>query len=196
MFEPIIFRLAARYIRRRVLQSLLFILGVALGVALVIAIDLANNSASRAFALSTESVTGKATHQISAGSGGVPTTLYTDLRRTVGLREIAPIVQASVRVTEADNRPLRVLGVDVFAEPPFRAYLSSVEVRSETGNSFEALTRFISEPNTVLISQTLADRYAFEHSRCGWAPKPRPCALPASCSPPMRRVGRRWMTCC
>jgi len=162
MFQPVILRLALRYIRRRILQSLLFILGVALGVALVIAIDLANNSASRAFALSTESVTGKATHQISAGSTGVPTSLYTDLRRTLGLRMAAPIIQSSVRVIEADNRPLRVLGVDTFAEPPFRAYLSSVAVRSETGNTFEALTRFISEPNTALISQTLADRYGLD----------------------------------
>lgn len=159
MFQPVILRLALRYIRRRILQSLLFILGVALGVALVIAIDLANNSASRAFALSTESVTGKATHQITAGSTGIPTSVYTDLRRTLGLTLTAPIVQSSVRVIEADNRPLRVLGVDTFAEPPFRAYLSSTEVRSETGNTFEALTRFITEPNTALISQTLADRY-------------------------------------
>ena len=86
MFQPVILRLALRYIRRRILQSLLFILGVALGVALVIAIDLANNSASRAFALSTESVTGKATHQITAGSQGLPTSVYTGLRRTLGLR--------------------------------------------------------------------------------------------------------------
>jgi len=115
MFQPVILRLALRYIRRRLLQSLLFILGVALGVALVIAVDLANNSVCFAVAASTESVTGKATHQISAGSEGVPTTLYTTLRRTLGLREIAPIIQVSVRVIEANNRPLRVLGVDTFA---------------------------------------------------------------------------------
>ena len=39
-------------------------LGIALGVAVVVAIDLANTSASRAFALSTETVVGKATHQM------------------------------------------------------------------------------------------------------------------------------------
>jgi putative ABC transport system permease protein len=60
----ILLRLAQRYISRRLFQSILFILGVALGVAMVIAIDLANGSASRAFELSSESVAGKATHQI------------------------------------------------------------------------------------------------------------------------------------
>ena len=42
-----------RHLLRRPLLSLLCILGVALGVAVVIAIDLANDSASRAFNLST-----------------------------------------------------------------------------------------------------------------------------------------------
>ncbi|MBL8118058.1 MAG: ABC transporter permease, partial [Anaerolineae bacterium] len=78
--SPAIFRLARRYISRRLLQSVLFVLGVALGVAMVIAIDVANNSASRAFDLSAESITGKATHQILGGSSGLPTELYRQLR--------------------------------------------------------------------------------------------------------------------
>src|SRR5436309_206182 len=44
-----IFRLGQRYISRRLLQSVLFVVGVALGVAMVIAIDIANSSSSRAF---------------------------------------------------------------------------------------------------------------------------------------------------
>jgi putative ABC transport system permease protein len=56
MLRPVIFRLGLRYISRRFLQSVLFIIGVALGVAVVIAIDLANGSASRAFDLSAQSI--------------------------------------------------------------------------------------------------------------------------------------------
>jgi putative ABC transport system permease protein len=40
------------------------VLGVALGVAVVVSIDLANASARRAFTLSSEAVTGRATHQV------------------------------------------------------------------------------------------------------------------------------------
>jgi putative ABC transport system permease protein len=152
-------RLARRSISRRFLQSLLFILGVALGVAMVIAIDIANGSAKRAFALSTESVTGRATHQIVGNAGGVPTSLYRQIRVDLGLRESAPIVTDYIRATDFGNQPLRLLGVDPFAEPPFRSYLASVNADGEAQLGFAALTQFIAEPNTALVSQSLADRY-------------------------------------
>ena len=160
MIQPVLLRLARRYISRRFLQSLLFIVGVALGVAMVIAIDLANSSASRAFSLSAESVTGKATHQITGGPSRIPTELYTHLRVDLGLRDIAPIVTEYVRGVDLGDQPLRLLGVDVFAEPPFRSYLQTVEVEGEDPqNAFDALAAFIAEPNTVLISETLAKRF-------------------------------------
>ena len=56
-----------RYLLRHPWQIGLSILGVALGVAVVVAIDLANSTRTRAFALSTETVTGRATHQIVGG---------------------------------------------------------------------------------------------------------------------------------
>lgn len=157
MFQPVILRLGLRYISRRLFQSILFIIGVALGVAVVIAIDLANGSATRAFGLSSQSITGKATHQISAGSDGLPTNLYTEIRVDLGIRLSAPVVSEMIRAVDVPQ-PLRLLGIDPFAEPPFRNYLSTIEVIGEDDiSTFEALNRFISEPNTVLISQTLAD---------------------------------------
>lgn len=156
MFRSIIFRLGLRYISRRLFQSVLFIIGVALGVAVVIAIDLANGSASRAFNLSTLSVTGAATHQISAGPGGLPSELYRQIRLDLGIRDSAPIVSETVRI-QGITRPLRLLGVDPFAEPPFRTYLTTVEVIEEGDTSpIEALNRFIAQPGTVLISESLA----------------------------------------
>ncbi|MCU0513940.1 MAG: FtsX-like permease family protein [Anaerolineae bacterium] len=165
MFQPVLLRLALRWVSRRLFQSLLFIVGVALGVAVVIAIDLANGSASRAFALSGESITGRATHQITGGVNGLPTALYTQLRRELGLRDSAPIINELVRAVETGGRPLRLLGVDPFAEPPFRTYLETIRVVSEgsaEGDEFAALTRFISEPGSVLLSQSLADRYSLQ----------------------------------
>jgi len=156
---PLIPRLAGRYISRRFLQSILFVLGVALGVAVVIAIDIANSSANRAFNLSTDTITGKATHQIFGGSNGLPTEVYRRLRLELGLREVAPVVDEYVTAVELGEQPLLLLGVDPFAEPPFRSYLTTVTVEGENQNPFEALNNFISEPNTVLISGQLAERY-------------------------------------
>ena len=138
---PIILRLAGRYIQRRLLQSVLFVLGVALGVAVVIAIDLANGSASRAFALSTESVTGRATHQIIGGPSGLPTDLYTHLRVDLGLQAVAPVIEDYVRALDLGDTPLHLLGVDPFAEPPFRSYLTNVSVAGTAVERFRGAQR-------------------------------------------------------
>jgi putative ABC transport system permease protein len=134
----------------------MFILGVALGVAVVIAIDIANGSASRAFALSTESITGAATHQIVGGPGGLNSDLYTEVRLDLNLRESAPVVAEFVRATISEQ-PLRLLGVDPFAEPPFRQYLAA-DNAEDASDAFNALNRMIAEPNSIVISQSLAER--------------------------------------
>lgn len=161
MSRSIIFRLAGRYIERRFLESVLFVLGVALGVAVIIAIDVANSSAKRAFDLSAESVTGSATHQIIGGPTGLDSALYNQIRLNLRIRESAPVVEEYVRGVELDDRPLRLLGVDPFAEEPFRQYLGNINIDSEntSDSAFDALNRFIAEPRAVLISRTLADRF-------------------------------------
>lgn len=148
-----------RYINRRLFQSVLFVVGVALGVAMMIAIDLANTSSKRAFELSTQSVTGRATHQILGGPGGLPSDLYRRLRVDLRLEQIAPVIEDYVRGLNVGDQPLRVFGIDPFAEPPFRDYLTEVEVAGETQTAFQALNAFIARPNTAVISARLAERY-------------------------------------
>lgn len=162
MFSSVTFSLAQRWIARRPLQSVLFVLGVALGVAVVVAIDLANNSASRAFALSSESISGRANAQILGGTSGLPTEVYRALRLDLGLDAVAPIVEEYVRVAELGDRPMRLLGVDPFAEPPFRDYLTTVQVADATQTAYQSLNEFIAQPNTALISTATAVRYGVE----------------------------------
>ncbi|MEM6282314.1 MAG: FtsX-like permease family protein [Chloroflexota bacterium] len=158
----VILRLARRYTSRQLLQSVLFVLGVALGVAVVIAIDLANNSANRAFLLSAESIQGQATHQITGGSVGVPTELYYDIHVELGIEESAPVVEGFATAIELGEQPVRLLGVDVFAEAPFRNYLSDTRIIGEFDNAFGALNAFLAEPDTLLMSATLAERFTIE----------------------------------
>jgi len=154
--NPVLIRLTQRYISRRRLQSLLFVLGITLGVAVGVAIDLANSSASRAFGLSVSSVTGRATHQIVGTSSGLPTDLYRRIRTELGLQTSAPVIDSAAQAVDLDGRSLRILGVDPFAEAPFRDYLSPRNVSAET---LAGLYAFIVEPNTALISTALAERY-------------------------------------
>ena len=155
--QAIIWRLALRYISRRLFQSAMFVLGVALGVGVVVAIDIANESAGRAFSLSSESLVGRATHQIVGGPNGFPSEVYTRLRIEQGVKLSAPVVTEYVRAAGSDQA-LRLLGVDPLAEGPFRSYLTA-----EAGDvDFAALNRIIAEPGAVVISESLAARLALD----------------------------------
>jgi len=153
-----LWRVMLRSMRRRPFQSILFIIGVALGVAMIVAIDVANGSAARAFGIFTDSLTGRTTHQITGGPSGLPDSLYRQLRVDLGLREVAPVVTAYVQVLELNDQPLRVFGVDAFAEAPFRGYLN-LGTRSNSNASVEDVTSFFTRPNTVLIAEPLAQEH-------------------------------------
>lgn len=137
--------------------TLLLIISVALGVAVVVAVDLANASATRAFELSTEVIVGKATHQIVGGAGGIDDGVYLHLRRDLGLRHIAPIVEGYAGAAELGGQTVRVLGIDLFAEPPFRTYITA-----GTNVSLDALSAFYTQSGAVLISADSAARYGLK----------------------------------
>jgi putative ABC transport system permease protein len=112
-----------RHFRRHPWQLGLAVLGIALGVALAVGIDVANVSVRRAFTLSSQAVTGRATHQIAGGPAGVDEAVYRTLRlapdRPAGV-ELAPFVGGSAAPAQGGGL-LQILGVDLLAEPPFRA---------------------------------------------------------------------------
>ncbi|MBX3084076.1 MAG: FtsX-like permease family protein [Anaerolineae bacterium] len=149
-----LWRVMTRSIARRPFQSLMFVLGVALGVAMIVAIDIANGSAARAFGLFTESLAGRTTHQITGGPSGLPDDLYRQLRVDLGLRKVAPIVTAYVQALELNQQPMRVFGIDPFAEAPFRGYLTLGGTDSNT--QVTDISAFLVQPNTVLIAEPLA----------------------------------------
>ena len=148
--------LACRHAWRRPTQSIFFIIGVGLGVAMIVAIDLATGAANRAFSLSTEAVAGKTTHRIVGGPSGLDESIYVALRQQLGYRLSAPIVEGYVVAEELDMQPMRLLGVDSFAESPFRNYLNDNNTGFADNNGF---TAFIVQPNTVLLSAALANQY-------------------------------------
>jgi putative ABC transport system permease protein len=150
-------RLAWRHAWRRPIQSLFLIVGVAIGVAMIVAIDLANGSAARAFQLGTETVTGKTTHQITGGPRGLDEATYMRLRTDAGYRDSAPVVESYVVATELGAQPMRLLGVDPFAEPPFRNYLGPGDQSQGAGGAF--LGDLMGTPNTALLSTAVAARY-------------------------------------
>lgn len=128
-----LWRSSLRHLLRHPWQFGLSVLGVALGVAVVLSIDLANASATRAFEIATEAVSGRATHQVVGGPRGLPEELYSRLRIGLGLRLTAPVVSGHLVPADAPGRALRLFGVDPFAEAPFRAYFAGSDADLELG---------------------------------------------------------------
>ena len=150
-----------RYLLRHPWQSVLMIIGISLGVAVVVAVDLANASASRAFDLSTETVTGRTTHQIVGGPQGLEESVYTGLRRSGLEIESAPVVSEYVTSPQLGSRSFQLLGVDPFAEEPFRDYLGAPEGEVDSTRPSPAtadLTAFLTQPGTILISSEIASQ--------------------------------------
>ena len=131
------------------------VLGISLGVAVAVAIDLANTSSSLAFDLSTQAVAGGATHFLAGGPQGLDEQLYTRLRLAGTDLAMAPIINTYISSPQLGGEVFQLLGVDPFAEVPFRDYLSS----AQGVQSISALTAFLTRPGAVILSQETGDRF-------------------------------------
>lgn len=152
---PVLWRASLNHLLRHGWQLALSVLGVALGVAVIVAVDLAIGSAHRAFALSIEAVTGRATHQVTGGPAGLPEQAYRKVRVGLGLDSVAPVVEGYVTwarsaPTAAAPRTFRLLGVDPFAEGDFRPYLGRPGARAVD------LAALLTRPGAVLLATSTA----------------------------------------
>jgi putative ABC transport system permease protein len=154
-----LWRASLRHVERHPWQIGLSILGIALGVAVTLAVDVANESARRAFDLATEAVTGRATHQISAGPSGLDERLYRELRIGLGLRSVAPVVATDLAAPAYPGRVFHLLGIDPLAEAPLRPYLAGAgATASREGEppSLTLLAELMGRPGTALIAAPTA----------------------------------------
>lgn len=162
-------RSSRRYLARHPWQVVLSVAGVALGVAVVVSIDLANASATRAFDLATESVTGRATHRVVGGPRGLPDTLFRRLVVETGVERAAPVVEGHATLAEGDggdggapgdggHRVLRLLGIDPLSEAPFRPWLAGLGGAEAGAGSGVDLGAFLTRSGAALLStDTAAD---------------------------------------
>jgi len=140
-------RTGLRYLQRHPWQFVLAVGGVALGVAVAVSVALATASATRAFVLTNEALTGTATHQIVAGSEGLPDELYRQLRVDLGLRAAAPVVEGFVALAENRARSVRLLGVDPLAEGSIRDQFGANPASVDF-----PLSELLGEPGAVLAA--------------------------------------------
>jgi putative ABC transport system permease protein len=147
---PTLLKTSLRHLLKHPWQVGLAILGVALGVAVVVSIDLANSSARQAFALSTETVAGRTTHQVVGGPNGLDEAIYRKLRIELGVRSSAPLVEGYAAAPDHPGLTLHILGIDPLAEEPFRPYLAV------GGANPPDRAEFFTVPGAALISADTA----------------------------------------
>ncbi|MDQ3582940.1 MAG: ABC transporter permease [Pseudomonadota bacterium] len=157
--NTILSKASRRFLLAQPLQLGLAILGIALGVAVVTSVDIARVSAERAFDVSFEAVAGRATHQILGGPNGLDEALYVRLRTRAGIYPAAPIVEGRVTPVGKRGTTLHILGVDPYAESPFRDHLRvrGLRDRDRRANG-ELLRRLVTEPGTTVLSPATAHR--------------------------------------
>ncbi|HXJ78835.1 MAG TPA: FtsX-like permease family protein [Candidatus Methylomirabilis sp.] len=160
--SPLLWRASRRHLARHPWQIGLSIVGIALGVAVALSIDLATASARRAFELSAEAVTGRATHQIVGGPSGLSENVYRMMRLTLGIRRAAPVLEFDVALPRHPGETLHLFGIDPFAEGPFRPHLADIDAREAQPGAgsptLARLTDLVARPSTALMSSTTAQR--------------------------------------
>ena len=142
----LIIKTGLSYWKKHPSQFILALLGIMLGVGVVTAIDLTNSSALKSFQHSVTTVSGKTTHRLISASGTIPEEDYFFLRSQLGIQNSAPVIEGYLKTIGEESRPFRVLGVDPFAERPFRNFLHQTPTPG-------IINSLLTEPNTILISE-------------------------------------------
>ena len=149
---PLLWRALLRHLLRPPLELGLAVLGLAPRAASVLAVGLATAPARRSFDLAMNRITGHATHRIVGGGQGVPETLYVQLRVERGLRHISPVVTGYLPRADSSGQLLQILGVDPFAEAPFRDPAADL-----SGSDFD-LRALLLNPDAALLPRALGDQ--------------------------------------
>lgn len=160
MLFRILIKSSWQFYRHHPAQLLLSVLGIVLGVGIVTAVLITNNSSQRAFALSTEALYGRTTHQLS-GANGLQQSVYVQLKKQFNDVPMAPIISGHVAIAQ---NVYSLLGLDPFAEAQFNRLGAMPTSPAATENT--SLTPVDTLPvqallqrDALLVSQISAERH-------------------------------------
>ena len=161
-------RLFGQFIVRALLRdrtrSLVTVAALTLGVAVVVAVRLANAGAIRGFATALDVVAGKTSLEIVGAGVGVPETQLADLGWLQDYGRVSPVIDRTARVRAPDGAeyPVRVLGVDVLRDRPFREYrLLRFDQEARDPRPHELLALLL-DPASVVLTARFARGHAID----------------------------------
>jgi len=180
-------RLFRQFIVRRMalepVRTVTTVAGIALGIAVVIAIQLTNASSVRGFETALDTVSGKASIEITA-PGGIDELLLADLGWLRDFGAASPVIEGEMAIVTGDAtglfRPRRaeavkVLGVDILRDRTIRDYAvaayatpgtpvagtPAAEDVSATLSS-QSFLDLLTSPQSIVITEKLARRRGYQ----------------------------------
>ena len=165
VFSVTLFRqFIVRALLRDRARTVVTLVGLTLGVAVVVAIRLANASSIRGFETALDVVAGKTSLEIVGAGVGVPETQLRDLGWLRDYGRVSPVIDRTARVRAPDGTeyPVRVLGVDVLRDRPFREYRLLRFARDGRDPRPQELLALLLDPTSVMLTQRFAERHAIE----------------------------------
>ena len=143
-------------------RTLVTLAGLSLGVAVVVAIRLANASSVLGFETALNLVAGQTSLEIVGAGVGVPETQLADLGWLRDYGRVTPLIDRTARVLAPDGteQPVRVLGVDVLHDLPFREYRLLQFARDGRQPRPQELLALLLDPASVVLTERLARRQA------------------------------------
>jgi putative ABC transport system permease protein len=139
-----------RFYLRHPWQLILAIAGISLGVAVYVGVNLANDSARRAFELSSSIVRGATTHRLLPLGREMDERAYAELARLPGVTA-APVLESPISLDGRAPETLTLLGIDPLSEGGLRPFSTFLP------GSADGVSRLITEPGTVLVSELLLE---------------------------------------
>ena len=150
-----------RQLRRDLPGSGVTVAGIAVGIAVVIAIRLANASSVLGFETALDAMSGRTSLEVVGAGIGVSEDRLTELGwlRDYGL--VSPVIDGDVLLHPAgagsdDVELVRVLGVDILRDRPFREYPLREGDRQQPITTQEFLS-LLTDPQAVVLTQVFAD---------------------------------------
>ncbi len=155
-----------RRLRQEGSRTGLTVAGVALGVAVVLAVRLANVSALSGFSSALDTVAGKTSLEIVGTGVGVDEARMAGLGWLRQWGQVSPVIEGdATALFDGRGEAVRVLGVDVLREQPFREYV--LEVGDGRQPSAQGFLGLLIDAGSIVVTETFARRHGLTACESG-----------------------------
>jgi len=159
-----------RHLRRELLRTIVTVSGVAIGIAVVLAIRLSNASSVRGFEAALESISGQVSLEVFSPGTGVQEDRLSDLQWLSEFGAVSPIIDGDVMVRAAEGNDtaelVRVLGVDILRDRPFRDYRlvdqGSSPFESPPRVTTQTFLTLLTASDSIVVTRAFAGRHGLD----------------------------------